>query len=272
MIYDEELLQKNVELNLEKERKKYRKLDEKAERLSRNEFLLGHPFTLVKDEHVKAATAITVIPPAVMTAIAIPAGFLTMIAGYFYLASQGATVSPEEMRVINTITNFFEKTGTFTANTLALAIKTAVVPLSFGTVCLSKEIIETKKSEKQEEVLYKMEFIRDIIKMLREIKTGRRDPSLNFIKEFLSVVDLSKNKGQFNTLIFSRLVNCRNAYKDVIEGKKGKRTIEESMEQLVEALTEDNLEYGADKTFINHPYIKNIVNTYKKIEDEHKTK
>ena len=118
-------------------------------------------------------------------------------------------------------------------------------------------------------------FSTDLIltpKMLREIKTGRRDSSLNFIKEFLSTVDLRKNKSEYNSLVLNRLVNCRKAYKDSLEGIEGGRTVEESMEQLVEVLTEDNIEYGASKKFINHPYIKNIVSTYEKIEEEHRKK
>ena len=50
----------------------------KAERLERNEFLLGHPFTLVKNDHVKMATAITAIPPVALSAIAFLPPFIAL--------------------------------------------------------------------------------------------------------------------------------------------------------------------------------------------------
>ena len=266
-VINEELLQKNIEKNLEIERKKYRKLDSKAEKLEKNEFLFGHPFTFVKNDHVKMATAITAIPPVVMTAIAAPALISTLVAGYFYMASQGFPLSGQEQHVINSLYNFFEKSGTFTANTITTALKTAVLPLSFGTVCYAKDIVEQVKSNKREEILDNMSYIRDIIKLLREIKTGRRDSSLEFIKEILSTVDFSKNKNEYNTLVFNRLVNCRNAYKNKFEGNnQGGRTVEESMEQLVEIMTEVNLSQGASRKFIYHPYVRNIVATYDKMK------
>ena len=268
---NERILQENIQRNLQAERKDYRKLNKEVNRLEKNDFLLGKPFNLVRTDQALWATGITALPPTVMGILSGAGATAAAIAACLFAMNQGFSLSGQEQQIMSSLENFMATASNFTARTFDIAAKTAVLPLSIGTVCCAKGLIEQAKTTKREDLIERMETIKEIMQMLNDIKYGKADPSLDFAKDFLSSVDLKENSNYYNLILLNRLANHREVVKAELNGAIEQGTSKGALQEFAEILKEESVDWGASKRFVNNFYIKDLVSMYAK-ETENKKK
>lgn len=264
-------LNANVNRNLKEERKQNFKVKEKIQKLQPNDYILGKPFNLVKTEYAWLATGITAVPPAVMLVLGMAGGAAALFTGFVIAMNSGMPLNEAEQQVMRTLENFMLSSGKFTENAFSLLAKTVVLPLSMGTVCIAKEMVEQLKTNKREELEERAEIIKEIIRMLRDIKLDKKDHSLDFPKEFLANVDLKSNNHYFNFLLLNRLANYRCAVEDEINGKLERNSSLYEFDEFM-YLIENDIK-GASRKFYKDPFIKELIamnEERKKEESKHK--
>lgn len=261
-------LNTNVNRNLSEERKAYRKLNNKIKKLEPNDFILGKPFNLVRTEYAVMATGITAIPPTVLAVLGGAGTLAALLSGFVIAMNTGIPLNAAEQQVMRTLENFLQSSGDFTMNTFSMAAKTAVVPLSIGTVCFAKSLVENLKTTKREELLERATIAKDIIRMLRDIKIDKKDPSLDFPKAFLSEVDLKGNSSYFNFILLNRLANYRGAVEDELKGKLKKDDSFYEFDEFMELL--ENEYKGASKKFYNNMYVQDLIDMNQERKKESK--
>jgi len=261
-------LNTNVNRNLSEERKAYRKLNNKIKKLEPNDFILGKPFNLVRTEYAVMATGITAIPPTVLAVLGGVGTLAALLSGFVIAMNTGIPLNASEQQVMRTLENFLQSSGDFSMNTFSMAAKTAVVPLSIGTVCFAKSLVENLKTTKREELLERATIAKDIIRMLRDIKIDKKDPSLDFPKSFLSEVDLKGNSSYFNFILLNRLANYRGAVEDELKGKLKKDDSFYEFDEFMELL--ENEYKGASKKFYNNMYVQDLIDMNQERKKESK--
>ena len=261
-------LNTNVNRNLSEERKAYRKLNDKIKKLEPNDFILGKPFNLVRTEYAVMATGITAIPPTVLAVLGGVGTLAALLSGFVIAMNTGIPLNASEQQVMRTLENFLQSSGDFSMNTFSMAAKTAVVPLSIGTVCFAKSLVENLKTTKREELLERATIAKDIIRMLRDIKIDKKDPSLDFPKSFLSEVDLKGNSSYFNFILLNRLANYRGAVEDELKGKLKKDDSFYEFDEFMELL--ENEYKGASKKFYNNMYVQDLIDMNQERKKESK--
>lgn len=242
-------------------RRYYNRLKEELTKNAPDETTIGKTFNLNKEESHRMILAAGI--PSLAALVPTAAGAIGFsLASLTLLLNIGAELPPESEKILQQILGFTEDTGYLFFNSLGVAIKGLILPLTAGTLALPKTIIENRKAQKRDEIIDEMCIVDDLITLITDLKRGNQDLSLNFISDFLSSVDISQNKSDFNLELLYKFVEYRNAVlrTEHKEAKKGKET--EAFMDIIEFLDEATVRQGAAKTFINDPYVKNLVDTY----------
>ena len=106
-----------------------------------------------------------------------------------------------------------------------------------------------------------MAEIRETVDFITDLKRDKNDGSLNFIKEFLSNVDITKNSDDYNLDLLDYLIDYRNAVISE-KGKEVRRNSTERFVDFVDFLSDSTTKDGASSLFINSTYVNNLVRLY----------
>lgn len=249
-----------------KAKRNYYKLKEEVEHLKPDDSTLGRTFTLDKSEShrmlsiVSLPTAVASIPVVVGT-VGVVLSLVPLFLGI------GQEMTPEVQAVNDAILKFLDGSGNLAMSGGSIALKTLPLPALAGVISLVKTEIEKKKAEKRKEKESDMEGLREMIEFITDLKMDKDDVSLNFIKEFLSNVDITKNSKEYNLDLLYYLLDYRKA----AASEKSKKVTRESTKkfvEFVEFLADTTTRDGADSSFVHNLYINNLVNLYAPREEK----
>lgn len=241
-------------------KRSYYKLKEEVEKLKEDDSVLGKSFTLKKAESnrmlaITSAPTVFSLVPAVVGMVGITGSLAFLLLGI------GAEVTPEIQKVLDSTLDFMGNSMKLTGDSLSVAFKTSLLPLSVGTISLIKTEIEKHKALKKEQLESDMCSILKMVEFITDLKMDKEDISLNFIKEFLSNVDITRNSPDYNIDMLYYLLNYRIA---VVEekGKQSRRKSTNAFVDFVDFLSDTTTKDGADSSFIHNTYVEDLVKLY----------
>lgn len=261
---------KSIEYCQLNELKKYDNLKIKLKKYASDESFLGRVFNIDKDES-KCMVLMSAIPSALMLGKLTIDGIKICIPVFILVLNAGQEFSGEANEVIRQLEQSAGIASLSFAKTAGIFAKTVALPLTTGFLTIPKSIYELNKTEKRNEIISEMCFIDDVLTLIGDLKRGKNDISLNFIRNFLSTVDISKNKSSFNQKLLHSFTKYRVAIlktenKESRIGEEGKYFL-----NIIDLLKTANTYEGVSESFLNDEQVLDLINTYSPVDLE-KTK
>lgn len=249
-----------------KAKRSYYKLKDELEHIKLDDSTLGKTFTLDKDESHRMLSIVSL--PTVVASIPVLVGGAGVVLSLIPLfLGIGQEMTPEVQAVNDAILKFLEGSGTLAIGGGSIALKTLPLPLVAGIITLIKTELEKKKVEKREDINRDMRELSEMIEFITDLKMDKTDISLNFIKEFLSNVDITRNSHEYNLDLLYYLLDYRKAVVSE-KGKEVRRKSNEKLVEFVEFLADSTTKDGADSSFVHNLYVNNLVECYAPREDK----
>ena len=226
-----------------------------------------------------ATTAITAIPvgtSAIMevTSLALSFGAIIILA-----FNSGMEQTEETSRILNSIkasingrTDNMVAWGNVFVKGFPPFLLSAISRISIGNML---KHIQNRKETKEERITDKIIENDDIRTIIEDITVNRQDLSLNFIKEFLSSVDIKGNSREFNMQLLSNLAEYRTAVLKEERNEGSKEDTESKFIDFIGFLMQSRIIDGASQDFTDSPYVRDLIKTYGDlvpIEQEGKSK
>lgn len=260
---------KSIEYCQIKELKNYDNLKIKLKKYTSDESVLGKVFNIDKDES-KSMVLISSLPAILTLGKLTIDGIKMCFPAILLTLSIGQEFSAEANEVIRQLEQSAELASLSFAKTASVLAKTVVLPLTTGVLTIPKSVYELNKKEKRNEIISEMCLIDDELTLISDLKKEKNDISLNFIRNFLSTVDISKNKSTFNKKLLHSFTKYRVAVlkkenKQSRIGEEGKYFL-----NIIDLLKSANVE-GASESFLKDEQVLDLIKTYGSVDLE-KTK
>lgn len=251
-------------------RSEYDKLYKKSEKLEESLAYKGgldETLTLGTDNN-KVGTVALSIPSAALTAIGAGSFVLGTLAFLPVLNNLGREVGMEQAQFLENLTNFSKNMFSNSFNNFMTGFKLLSLPGTLVAASLPKKFIKEHRERKLDKIDEKLIDTDDINTMLEDIKNGRKDPTLNFPREFLSNVDLTENSKKFNIEILYSLAKYRDGMLKQMDGVIDDEELSYCYDNFISLIDEGK---GASKSFSNDPYVKGLISNYYDEELEEST-
>ena len=213
-----------------------------------------------------ATTAITAIPvgtSAIMevTSLALSFGAIIILA-----FNSGMEQTEETSRILNSIkasingrTDNMVAWGNVFVKGFPPFLLSAISRISIGNML---KHIQNRKETKEERITDKIIENDDIRTIIEDITVNRQDLSLNFIKEFLSSVDIKCISRDFNIQLLSNLAEYRTSVLKEERNEGSKEETESKFINFIELLMQARFIDGASQNFVDSQYIRDLIKTY----------
>lgn len=271
----QEILDRNLKVmkKIEKKEKneydRYRRdFDVAQSHLEKENNFINFNFNLNKDgsRRILFASSIPAAVATFVTALGLVGVVLPTIP--LIMAHGEVGLTDAHIEVLNKLEEFIGNAGTFSLNGLKALGVSLIAPALYGAVAIPKTMLDDMKLTKGAEAEDIMPFVDDLLLMLEDLRVGREDISLNFIRSFLSNVDISKNKSEFNLELLYRLSEYRTSVLKECDGVAKDGESSEAFMGVIDYLNEAGIENGASKRFLSSPYVMDLLNTYAPVEEE----
>lgn len=241
-------------------KRSYYKLQDELKKVQPDDSTLGRTFNLDRNESYRmlSYTGLPTVIATLPVVVGLSGVFLSMVP---LILGIGQEVTPEVQKFTDSVLKFLENSGNFALASGKIAVKTLPLPLAAGAIAIVKTEIEKAKAEKRKKIEQDMAEIRETVDFITDLKRDKNDGSLNFIKEFLSNVDITKNSDDYNLDLLDYLIDYRNAVISE-KGKEVRRNSTERFVDFVDFLSDSTTKDGASSLFINSTYVNNLVRLY----------
>jgi len=248
----------NIGASLQNE---YDKLYKKSEKIERSLFYKGaldETLTFGTEENRNGTIALS-IPSAVLIALGVGAFALGTVSCLPVLNNLGRNVGPEQEQFLQNLSNFSFNLMGKSANNVVSGIKLLTIPATFSAISLPKKFLRDYRDKKLDEIDERLVGLDDMNTLLEDIKNGKDDPSLDFPREFLSLVDLTKNNKKFNVEIFHALANYRDGVLKKNDNVINEEELSELYDNFIAIIYEGK---GASRSFSENPYVEELINSH----------
>lgn len=182
-------------------------------------------------------------------------------------ANKGYINTEEIEQVLQTIKEHAIKNSNqaaFWGNVALACIGVSTVNFSLGLIThICKEKYNEIQTEKQKPLVEDMIELDEILTMAQDLRRNDNDMSLNFIKDFLSNVNLTENTYGFNYELLSRLAKYRVAVLKEMNGENiDKKEIENRFMSIINYMYENPTLKGASSDFVSNYYVNDLIRTY----------
>jgi len=193
-----------------------------------------------------------------------------MVGKLILMANSGYTNSYQTESILNKISNNLANHAIVAEECAELAGKSARIGATLlaasvlPKICLYgyNEIMNKKEKQTQEEHIEELIELDEILTLIEDLKKDRQDISLNFIKEFLSQVDISKNSYGYNYELLTKFAKYRVSVLKELNQEGTKEETDKSFINIVKACDDYAKIKGASNEFLENYYVQNLVNTY----------
>lgn len=229
---------------------------------------LNLAFNLNREEGKKMlfATGTPAMVASVVTAIGAIGVAVPLI--HYVMASIEVGIPSEQRTVLKTIKDFIYSSGELSLNGLKSLAVSLVGPLLFGSIAIPKTMIDELKIENGKFASNMLPYLDDLLVMLEDLKRDKDDLSLGFIKRFLSCVDISKNKPDFNLELLYRFSEYRVSILKENDGVAKPGESSECFKDIIDYLGSADMDNGASVDFVTNSYVQNLVNTYASVDSK----
>lgn len=160
--------------------------------------------------------------------------------------------------------------GETTANVSSIAAALAVACFGACTISLSlshmleicREKYNQLQLEKKQPLIEDMIRLDEILTMIEDLRKNKNDMSLNFIKDFLSSVNIQDNTHAFNYELLSKFAQYRVAVLKEMNGEQNNKEVEQKFQSIINFIYESPTLKGASSEFVTSPYINDLIRTY----------
>lgn len=240
----------------------YNRLKNDLKNYKDNESILGRTFTLAKSESI-CMILTSSIPSLINAGIGFSAMISSAGASLVSFTNSFNQYTGEALKICENLSQSAIANSARMSTAYNNCVNGLIFPAALIALSIPNTIKEYKKEQKKEGMIDQMCYLDDLMTLINDLKRGKNDLSLNFIREFLSNVDLTKNKMQFNSKLLNKFVNYRNSVLKVENGEAVKDEELNGFSDLVDFLSYSDMEPGASETlFDDNPYLPNFILNY----------
>lgn len=186
----------------------------------------------------------------------------------YIMASGEIGLTEEHIAVLKHLREFIDGASGFTINGLRSFATALVGPALFGSMAIPKTMLDEMKVKNGEVASDVLPYLDDLLVMIEDLKNGKEDLSLNFVRDFLSHVDISKNKPDFNLELLYRLSEYRVSILKENDGVLKEGASSEYFMDVIDYLDAADIDNGASVKFLTNQYVSSLLNTYAPASEE----
>lgn len=202
-------------------------------------------------------------------------GLERLIGNHILASNVGYNNSYETASLLNQIREALEMHAITSENCAKLAGNSAKIGATLlaasilPRICLYAYNVINAKENKQidEETTNELIQLDEILTLIEDLKKDKQDFSLNFIKEFLSQVDLSKNSYNYNYELLTKFAKYRVSVLKELNNEGTKEEREKAFLTIVKTCDDYAKIKGASDEFLENNYVKDLINTYLRNEE-----